>query len=407
MKILHSFANTSNQIQNVESSTGYYVHSGDKDYLDFISGLYNCPLGSSEQTIKNKIVQALDTLPNSHLFSIYPGLSQTNTYTVTLTTMLQELIPFGKSIIYTNSGAEAAEVGLKHCINFNKRQKIISYRNSYHGSTFLANEVSGNVNTTLPNRIYVNFYDFNSSLSKQEYLNYIEATIMDNDPTTISCFIIEPMIGASGGMLMKENVLPEISEICKRYGILIVLDEIISGFGRLGNLFAFEKYNIIPDALLLSKQITNGYMPLGVCILSNIFNFDNVDIKMGSTTGGNPLSCASAITSIQLLLESNIARHHVENQLSTLTNIVSSHDKIYKVEHAGCFAALHFSQKKNELKLYDYNIGGEVAKLCYEKGLIIRGNPKSIILAPGYNLSEEQFKFATTVIMESLSELPI
>jgi adenosylmethionine-8-amino-7-oxononanoate aminotransferase len=362
-------------------------------------------LGNSETTIKNEMAMACETLPNSHLFAIYPGLSQSNIYAETLTATLKEMIPFGKYIIYTNSGAEAAETGLKYCINLNKRQKTISYRNSYHGSTFLANEVSGNVNTTLPNRIYVNFYDFNSSLSKEEYLNYIESTILNNDPSTISCFIIEPMIGASGGMLMKENVLAEISEICKRYGILIILDEIISGFGRLGNLFAFEKYNIVPDVLLLSKQITNGYMPMGVCILSDSFNFENTDIKLGSTTAGNPMSCAAAIASIKLLLQSNVARQHTEDQLKKLTNTALEHDNIYKVEHAGCFAALHFSHCKDELKLFDYNVGGEVAKLCYERGLIIRGNPKSIILAPGYNLSESQFNFATIRVMESLNEL--
>jgi adenosylmethionine-8-amino-7-oxononanoate aminotransferase len=324
-----------------------------------------------------------------------------------LTITLQQLVPFGESVIYTNSGAEAVEVGLKHCINFNGRKKIISYRNSYHGSTFLANEVSGNINSTLPNRIYVDFYDFNVPLSKQEYLDYIEHIILTNDPTTISCFIIEPMIGASGGFFMKENVLPEISKICEQYGILIVLDEIISGFGRLGNMFAFEKYNIIPDVLLLSKQLTNGYMPLGACILSNRFKFENIDIKMGSTTAGNPVSCAAAITSVQLLLESTKARQSVEAQLDILVNIIMQHDKIYKIEHAGCFAALHFSQKKDELKLFDYNIGGEVAKLCYKRGLIIRGNPKSIILSPGYNLTESQFKFATSTIMESLNALSI
>jgi 4-aminobutyrate--pyruvate transaminase len=407
MKILHSFSNTANQVKHVESASGYYLHSHGKEYLDFISGLYNCPLGSSEISIKNEIASALDTLPNNHLFAIYPGLSQSNHYAAALTETLQELVPFGKTIIYTNSGAESTEVGIKHCINLNKRQKTISYRNSYHGSTFLANEVSGNVNTELPNRIYVNFYDFNSTLTKQEYLNYIETSILSNDPATISCFIIEPMIGASGGLLMKENVLPEISEICKRYGILIVLDEIISGFGRLGNMFAFEKYNIIPDVLLLSKQITNGYMPMGVCILSDSFNFENIDIKMGSTTAGNPVSCAAAIASIQMLLQSTKARHYVEEQLNTLTNTLIHHDKIYKVEHAGCFAAVHFSQKKHELKLFDYNIGGEVARLCYGRGLIIRGNPKSIILAPGYNMSESQFNLATIIIMESLNELSI
>jgi len=405
MNILHPFSKIDNEIKRAESSSEYYViHNGGK-YLDFISGLYNCPLGSSERFIKNKIISALEEIPNSHLFSIHPGVSQTNEYAEQLTTMLQNLIPFGKYTIYTNSGSEATEVGLIHCMNFNKRRKIMSYRNSYHGSTHLAGQVSGNINTLVEDRIYVNFYDYNSPLSKQEYLDYITDIILHNDP--ISCFIIEPMIGASGGFLMKENVLPEIYEICNQHGILVILDEVISGFGRLGDMFAFEKYKITPDVLLLSKQITNGYMPLGVCILSTKFNLEDIDIKMGSTFAGNPMSCAAAVASISLIKESDQAREHIRHHLNSFKDVIEECKIVYKFEHAGCFAALHFSQKKDELQLFDYNIGGEVAKLCYKRGLIIRGNPKSIILSPGYNLTESQFKFATTTIMESLNALSI
>jgi adenosylmethionine-8-amino-7-oxononanoate aminotransferase len=145
---------------------------------------------------------------------------------------------------------------------------------------------------------------------------------------------------------------------------------------------------------------------MGVCILSDTFDFENVDIRMGSTTAGNPISSAAAVASIKLLLESNKARQDIENQLSIISNIAIQHTLIYKVEHTGCFASLHFSQQKDKLKLFEYNIGGEVAKLCFKKGLIVRGNPKSIILAPGYYINADQFKFAIDVIMESVNELP-
>ena len=172
----------------------------------------------------------------------------------------------------------------------------------------------------------------------------------------------------------------------------------------LGNVFAFEEYNVVPDVLLLSKQITNGYMPLGVCILSNNFNFENKDIKRGSTTAGNPISCAAATASIELIQQSFLARKHIEKRLKEFSNMFI-HRAVYKFEHCGCFASLHFSQNKDNLKLFDYNIGGEIAKLCYKKGLIIRGNPKSIILAPGFNMSDLQVDFAIKTIMDSIDEL--
>lgn len=403
MPIIHSFSNTDNKKVCSDSSSEYYVTHNNSRYLDFISGLYNCPLGSSVKSIKKSITDALEELPNSHLFSIYPGLSQTNRYAEDLQTILKELIPFGKYLIYTNSGAEAAEVGLAHCLTANKRKKIMSYRNSYHGSTYLTNQVSGNVNTFVEDRVYVEFYDYDSSLSKQEYLKYIEDTILANDP--ISSFIIEPMIGASGGFLMKENILPEICKICKKYDILIILDEVISGFGRLGEMFAFEKYQIKPDVLLLSKQITNGYMPLGVCILSDRFDLENVDIKTGSTMAGNPASCAAAISSIMLIQQLHTSRKQVEQQLYSFKDKLESCPGVYKFNHSGCFASIHFSQKKDSLELFDYNIGGKISKMCYSKGLIIRGNPKSIILAPGYQMSPSQISFAMDTIINSINEL--
>jgi adenosylmethionine-8-amino-7-oxononanoate aminotransferase len=406
MQTIHPFANTANSVKIVDSAKDYYIHSGNVASLDFISGLYNCPLGYSEDVIKRAMIDTMTGLPCNHIFAIVPGISQSNTYTEKLTTTLSGLIPFGKYISYTNSGAEAGDLGIRYCINKNcKRTKIVSYRNSYHGSTSLTNTVSGNLNTDLLDRIYVDFYDAESIFDKDEYIDYFKNTLITHNPESILCFMIEPMIGASGGLLMKENILPELTALCRQYGILIILDEIISGFGRLGTMFAFEKYNVIPDVLLLSKQITNGYMPMGVCILSDTFNLENTDIKMGYTSAGNPIACAAANSSIHLIQQSMYAIQQVSIQLKQAGDVLLAHNKSYRFEHAGCFAALHFSQRKDKLESFDYNIGGEIADRCYKKGLIIRGTPKSIILAPGYYMSNAQFIFATSTIKEILNEL--
>jgi len=404
MKIIHPFSNVSSTEIEVESAEGYYVQHGKDKRLDFISGLYNCPLGYSEQKLKNAMYRAASELPNSHVFAIHPELSQTNKYATTLTQKLQKLVPFGKYISYTNSGSEAVDLSIRYAWMKHTdidKNKIISFKTSYHGSTSLTGSVSGNLNTSKPHRVYVDFYGYDKQYTKEEYLANFEKTILDNNPNTILCFVAEPMIGSSGGFLMKENVLPELFQICKKYSIVTVLDEVISGFGRLGELFAFEKYNVQPDILVLSKQLTNGYLPIGCCILSDSFDLSNTQIAMGYTTSANPITCNVASEMLDLIPD----RSFVENELKILLEKVKDNKIVYAIEHAGCFAAVHFSKSTDKLEYFDFNIGGKIAELCFNNGLIIRGNPKSIIFAPGYNMTSEQFIDATEIILMAIENV--
>lgn len=402
MKIIHPFSNTSFAEIEVESAEGYYVQHGKEKRLDFISGLYNCPLGYSEQKLKNAMYQASNELPNSHVFAIHPGLSQTNKYANILTKKLKELIPFGKYISYTNSGSEAVDLAIRYTWQKDiYKTKILSYKTSYHGSTLLTGSVSGNLNSNTLDRVYVDFYGYNNQCTKEEYISNFEKTILDIDPKTILCFVAEPMIGSSGGFLMKENVLPELFEICKKYSIVTILDEVISGFGRLGEMFAFEKYNVKPDIVVLSKQLTNGYLPIGCCILSDTFDLSNTPIMMGYTTSANPITCAVAIEMIDLIPD----RSHTINELKMLLEKLKNNKIVHSIEHTGCFAAVHFSKSPDELSYFDFNIGGNIAELCFNHGLIIRGNPKSIILAPGYNMTSEQFNTATKTILMAINNV--
>lgn len=402
MNIIHPFSNlTDNQI-TIDKAENYEIYSNGKKYLDFISGLYNCPLGYSSTKIKNRIFKTFDELPTSHTFSLFPGYTQTNKYSEFLAEKLKKLIPFGKHISFTNSGSEAIDLSLRYAqSNYPNKNKIISYNKSYHGSTMIANKISGNLNKNNLDNSYIDFYGFDNKLSKDKYLEYVEDYIIKLDPNKILCFVAEPMIGASGGYLMKENVLPEIFSLCKKYKIITILDEVISGFGRLGEMFAFEKYNVQPDILILSKQITNGYLPLGCCILSDNISLPE-QISMGFTTSGNPVSCAAAIETIEILPERNSTANLLSNMIESLNNPI-----IFKIEITGCFAAFHFSKSQKTLVPFEYNIGGKLAEICFNKGLIVRGNPKSLILAPGYNLTYENFNFAKNILTTSLNELQI
>lgn len=403
-KILHPFSNIKNQISIIDKAHNYNIYENNTKYLDFISGLYNCGLGYSQDTLINKAAKVYKSLPFAHHFGAGSNISQSNVYVERLTEKLLNQITFGEHVHYTNGGAEAVDVALSVCLkNEPRRTKIISYNISYHGSTFLTTASSGNLGLSDYRNIRVDFFDYNHSMTKDEYLSYVEKTIINHGPETIACFIMEPMIGASGGFLMKENVLPEIQKICKKYGIITILDEVISGFYRLGSPFAFQLYNVQPDIIVLSKQLTNGYFPLAVCIFSKKLNFN--DIRYGFTTSAHPVGCAIA-TEVLNTLETEIFSQHLNKNIEMLSKLLAdlySKKYIYKIQQQGMFAALHFSQSKDTLiPLEEKNYGGDVATQARSKGLIVRGNPKSLILAPGFYMDQSHYDFCKSVLEEIL-----
>ena len=407
MKTLHPFSKISNSLAEVTTSNDYYVTVGDKLYLDAISGLYNCPLGYSSGIIKTAIFDATNNLPSSHIFSIIPEISQTNIYLTALENKLKQHIPFAEQLFVTNSGSEAVDsaIGLCKLHSKSSRHKVMSYSGSYHGSTRTTLSASGNLSVSNSEFIFVDFYAFYDNRSADEYINYIEEKIKHANPEEVLAFIAEPMIGASGGFFMKENILPKLKALLARYGIYLILDEVISGFGRLGEMFAWEKYGIIPDALIISKAITNGYMPLGCCITT--FKFDNDQaIAYGYTMSGHPISCAAALASIDII-ESCVENNAIIGLSNYVLDQLEKHDiksRCYKIDSSGLFIALHFSQYTDRYVQVDaaINKGAVLATKIRERGILTRGNPKSLIISPGYLMSKVQIDSIIKTISDVL-----
>ena len=374
MKILHPFSKVNNIEIEIQKAYNYYLSDRNKTYLDAISGLYNCPLGYSVPSIKCAIADALTEIPSNHIFSITPGFSQSNKYLTELKIALEKNIPFSKQLFVTNSGSEAVDSAIGLCKLHSKsdRYKIISYLGSYHGSTKTTLSASGNLSKADDQFSFVDFYTFYDTRTIDEYLQYVENRIIDIGPSKVLAFIAEPFIGASGGFFMKDNVLPGLKKILTKYGIYLILDEVISGLGRLGNMFAFEKYNVIPDILILSKAITNGYMPFACCVTS--FEYDEEEaISFGYTMSAHPASCAAATTSIRI-----IERCFYSNVISTLNSLILSKletyniaSKCYKIENEGLFFAFHLSQEKENYIPYSVtdNKGGKMAIKLREQGI--------------------------------------
>jgi adenosylmethionine-8-amino-7-oxononanoate aminotransferase len=332
MEILHPFSKADNSISIIESCSGQYLKDDTgKKYLDFTSGLYNCGLGYNNKSLNDVVNKAFKKMSFVHQFGAGQGRSQSNIYLEKLTAKLKELIPFANYIHYTNSGAEAVDVAISSCKTLTKH-KVISFKNSYHGSTQLSKATSSNLSTETESNIFVDFYTKDSVLTKQEYLNNIEETILKHDPELVSCFVIEPAIGANGGYFMKENILPELIALCKKYNITSIVDEVITGFGRLGKLFAHQLYDIEPDIVVISKQITNGYFPLSACLFTN---YPNKEIKYGFTMSGHPVAAAVALTVIKIItakeFDSNIQK--TSKKFHSMLEKIAKFESVKRVEY--------------------------------------------------------------------------
>ncbi len=277
----------------VERAEGIFLYDPDgKAYVDLVSGVSVSNMGHAHPGILNAIRGQLERYTHLHVYGELIQQPQ-----VELAARLAENLPGSLECTYfVNSGSEAVEGALKLARRHTGRYRTIAFRNAYHGSTAGALSVMGgegfknSFRPLPPGTIILPFNDFNS---------------LDEIDGTIACVMMEPIQGEGGIVLPDKGFLQEIRDRCNRAGALMVFDEVQTGFGRTGSLFAFEHWNVVPDVLVLAKSLGGG-MPLGAFISSQeIMKTLRSDPMLGhiTTFGGHPVSCAAGLASLELLLE--------------------------------------------------------------------------------------------------------
>jgi adenosylmethionine-8-amino-7-oxononanoate aminotransferase len=376
--IINQFSGVFDSSTVVERALWCKYRTNKGDFVDGISGLYNSPLGFGRTDLAEVMQRAAST-GFAHNFPIYPGNVMTSGPQEELSGELLKRIPFAKGVFYTNSGSEAVDAAIRFT-RTEKRLNVVVLGRSYHGSTDLARKASGNLNPRAPDGfVYGDFFDHDHPLTKEEWLQSFKTLIKNNRPDQIACILVEPMIGASGGLFMKENVLPEIHDIAKFFGIKLILDEVITGFWRLGTEFAHQLYRVQPDLVVLSKAITNGTWPLSVVVVK-----EPRDVALpnyGFTMAGHPVGCSLALESLKLLDQYGPKVNEIGEAMQRMFSHGLPEGVVMRC--VGAFAALHFYKEQKERYPASENVGANVAKICFEKHhAIVRGNPLSVILAP-------------------------
>ena len=368
----------------IESAKGSYIYDvNGTAYLDFVAGVSANTLGHSNPIISNAVKQQLDKY--THLM-VYGEYVQSPQYK--LAQLLANHLPENLCTTYfVNSGAEAIEGAMKLAKRATGRSEIISCKDSYHGSTQGALSIMGNeehkakYRPLLPNCNTITYNDENS---------------LENISKQTAAVVIEVVQGGTGFVTPTNNFLQKVRQKCNETGTLLILDEIQTCYGRLGTLFGFEKYNVIPDILCIAKGMGAG-MPIGAFISSwELMNLLTFEPKLGhiTTFGGHPINCAASLACLQHLLSTNIMEEVDKKEQLFRTHL--SHPKIKEIRGTGLILSVELDSEELTRKVVEKSL---------ENGLILfyfLFTKTSFRITPPLTISEEEIIKGCNIIKEIL-----
>ncbi|HEY4652802.1 MAG TPA: adenosylmethionine--8-amino-7-oxononanoate transaminase [Pontibacter sp.] len=376
---------------------GALLYSEDgKTYIDAVASWWVNLHGHAHPYIARKVSEQLHTL--EHV--IFAGF--THPAAVTFAEGLLRILPEGQSrVFYSDNGSTAVEVALKMAIQYwnnngTPKKKIIAFRDSYHGDTFGAMAVSSRSAFTAPFWSYlfeVAFIDVPVAGQEAETIKQLEAHALSGD---VAAFIYEPLVLGTAGMVMYEpEALDNLLEICQQHHILTIADEVMTGFGRTGKLFASHYLQRMPDMVCLSKGLTGGTMALGVTTCSSkIYEAFLSDDKSktlfhGHSYTANPVACAAGIASLELTTsqetQQNLERIAAQHQ--AFAEELKLLPGIQQVRQRGTILAIEFA---DETTSYFSNLRDTLYNYALEQGVILRPLGNIIYIIPPYCITNEQ-----------------
>jgi len=294
----------------VTRAKGVYLWDADgRRYLDFSSQLMNVNIGHSHPRVVAAIKAQADTL-------LYAAPAFATQPRGELGRLLAQITPDNLTkTLFTLGGADAVENAIKIARIFTGRHKIVTRYRSYHGATYGAASAGGDprrlpVEPGIPGIVrvfdphcYRCVFGQEPYTCQRECITHVEQVIQFEGPDNVAAVLMEGVTGTSGIFVPPDDYWPRMREICDRYGILLIADEVMSGFGRTGEWFAINHWNVKPDMITMAKGITSGYLPLGAAVVSSEIAefFDSHTLWGGLTYSGHPMSCAAGIATLKLL----------------------------------------------------------------------------------------------------------
>jgi taurine---2-oxoglutarate transaminase len=407
----------------VAGAEGRYFWDYDgKRYLDFASQLVNLNIGHQHPKIIAAIKEQADRLA-----TIGPPMASESRSQ--LGRLLAEVTPGDLSMsFFTNSGAEANENAIKLARLYTGRDKIIARYRSYHGATH------GSISLTGDPRRWPNEPGMPGVVRMLDPYTYrcpaghpdpcpvctgaphLEEILEYEGPQTVAAVFLETVTGTNGLIPPPDGYLQSIRETCDRHGILLVLDEVMAGFGRTGRWFACENWDVVPDIITVAKGINSGYVPLGAMIIRAPLKewVRSRYFPGGLTYAGHPLACASAVASIEAFREEGVVENGAEvgGYLGErLRELAGSHRSIGDVRGLGCFWGLELvKDRETREMLVPFNASGDaaapvtrLAKTALERGLYLMTHWNVIMVVPPLTITRDEVDEGIAILDEVLA----
>ncbi|HEY2552027.1 MAG TPA: aspartate aminotransferase family protein [Streptosporangiaceae bacterium] len=388
-----------------------------KRYLDFSSQLVNTNIGHQHPRVVAAIAEQAHKLA-----TIAP--QHANEARGEAATRIAALAPDGmEKVFFTNGGADANENAIRMARQHTGRSKVLSFYRSYHGNTGAAITSTGDPRRW-PNEFatgHVHFfgpYLYRSAFWAQDEqqeceraLQHLEQVIELEGPSTIAAVLLETIVGTAGVLIPPPGYLAGVRQLCDTHGIVYIADEVMCGFGRAGNWFAFEQHGVVPDLITFAKGSNSGYVPVGGVIISDEIaaRFDDRVYPGGLTYSGHPLACASVVATIDAMKDERVLDNAVvigaEVLGPGLRELAASHPVIGEVRGTAVFWALDLvSDRQTRAMLAPYGGSSEATKKlmaeCLARGLMPFINYNRLHVVPPCTISAEEAKEGLGILDE-------
>lgn len=388
-----------------------------KKFLDFNSQLMSVNIGHGDERVIKAIADQAATLAYANPFMATEPRAR-------LAKKLADLTPGDiDCFFFTNGGAEANENAIKIARFYTGRHKVMSFYRSYHGGTSGAMMLTGDprrwpAEPGMPGVVHVlnPYHGIQRGWDTAEQaLAMLEETIMLEGPNTIAAFFAEPVVGTNGILIPPDGYLQGVRDLCTKYGILFVADEVMSGFGRTGEWFAVNHWNVVPDLITMAKGLTSSYVPLGaVGMRRKIADHFQTNVFWGGLTyNSHPLGCATALATIKVYEDDNLieqAKARGAFMKGLLNDLYAKHPIVGAVRSIGLFGIVELVKDRKTMEpMAAFNTVTEpmkkLGKFFREEGLYTFVRWNTFFTNPPLTVSEDELKHGFDIIDRGLTEI--
>ncbi|MBD8025911.1 aspartate aminotransferase family protein [Ureibacillus sp. Re31] len=418
----------------VEKSKGARITDVDgKVYIDAMAGLFCVNVGYGREELAKA---AYDQMVSN----AYTPLSQGHVPAIKLAEKLNELLGGDYVIFFSNSGSEANETAFKIARQYHQQQgnasrfKILSRYRAYHGNSMGALAATGQAERKYkyeplapgflhvsPPDSYRNNEDEYTDIFSIPSVKEVDRVMTWEHSDTIAAMILEPIITGGGALIPPEGYLKGIEATCKKHGALMIVDEVICGFGRTGKPFGYMNYGVKPDIITMAKGLTSAYLPLSATAVkreiyeafTNIGDYDF--FRHVNTFGGNPAACALALKNLEIMEKEKLFERSATKGtelLETLQARLSSHPFVGDVRGKGLLIGIELVKDKETKDPLEVQLINKVIATCKEKGVIIGKNGTTVagfnnvlLLSPPLNISDEDIQVVINTLVEAIYQV--